>query len=42
MEPKNSMARASLETVAGQQVLSLTTIGCTTGLPREIEIWFVV
>ena len=25
-----------------QQVLYLTTIGRATGLPREIEIWFVV
>lgn len=36
------MARASLQSVADQQVLYLTTIGRTTGLPREIEIWFVV
>src|SRR5215472_6053231 len=36
------MTRASLETVADKQVLYLTTIGRRTGLPREIEIWFVV
>ena len=36
------MERASLETVADQQVLYLTTIGRATGLPREIEIWFVL
>ena len=36
------MARASLQSVADEQVLYLTTIGRTTGLPREIEIWFVV
>ncbi|MGA7872296.1 MAG: nitroreductase/quinone reductase family protein [Candidatus Binatus sp.] len=33
---------SGLQSVADQQVLSLTTIGRTTGLPREIEIWFVV
>jgi deazaflavin-dependent oxidoreductase (nitroreductase family) len=37
-----SMMRASLQSVADKQVLHLTTIGRTTGLPREIEIWFVV
>jgi len=31
----------SLQNVAEEQVLYLTTIGRTTGLPREIEIWFV-
>ncbi len=36
------MARASLESIADQRVLYLTTTGRTTGLPREIEIWFVV
>jgi deazaflavin-dependent oxidoreductase (nitroreductase family) len=36
------MALASLESVAAQQFLYLTTIGRRTGLPREIEIWFVV
>jgi deazaflavin-dependent oxidoreductase (nitroreductase family) len=35
-------AWASLKSVADKQVLYLTTIGRTTGLPREIEIWFVV
>jgi deazaflavin-dependent oxidoreductase (nitroreductase family) len=34
--------RANLHGVADKQVLYLTTIGRTTGLPREIEIWFVV
>ena len=33
--------RSSIEDVAGEQVLYLTTIGRNTGLPREIEIWFV-
>jgi deazaflavin-dependent oxidoreductase (nitroreductase family) len=28
--------------LADEQVLYLTTIGRRTGLPREIEIWFVV
>lgn len=37
-----STARASLESVANEQVLYLTTIGRRTGLSREIEIWFVV
>jgi deazaflavin-dependent oxidoreductase (nitroreductase family) len=36
------MAQTSLNSVADRQVLYLTTIGRTTGLPREIEIWFVV
>lgn len=37
-----SMTWASLQNVADKQVLHLTTIGRRTGLPREIEIWFVV
>ena len=36
------MRRASIQDVAEQRVLHLTTIGRRTGLPREIEIWFVV
>jgi len=36
------MSCVSLESVADQQVLYLTTVGRRTGLPREIEIWFVV
>jgi deazaflavin-dependent oxidoreductase (nitroreductase family) len=32
----------AFQSIADQQVLYLTTIGCSTGLPREIEIWFVV
>ena len=36
------MTWPSLQSVADKQVLHLTTIGRTTGLPREIEIWFVV
>jgi len=36
------MVWASLQSVADKQVLYLTTTGRTTGLPREIEIWFVV
>jgi deazaflavin-dependent oxidoreductase (nitroreductase family) len=31
-----------LDEVAGLPYLCLTTIGRKTGLPREIEIWFVV
>jgi deazaflavin-dependent oxidoreductase (nitroreductase family) len=36
------MIGGSLQTIADKQVLHLTTIGRTTGLLREIEIWFVV
>jgi deazaflavin-dependent oxidoreductase (nitroreductase family) len=36
------MTCASLENVADQKVLYLTTVGRRTGLRREIEIWFVV
>jgi hypothetical protein len=36
------VTRATLERVADKQVLYLTAIGRRTGLPREIEIWFVV
>jgi deazaflavin-dependent oxidoreductase (nitroreductase family) len=36
------MTWTSLESVADKQVLHLTTVGRRTGLPREIEIWFVV
>jgi deazaflavin-dependent oxidoreductase (nitroreductase family) len=36
------MVSVTLQNVADQQVLYLTTIGRTTSLPRTIEIWFVV
>jgi len=36
------MTCTSLKSVADKQVLYLTTVGRRTGLPREIEIWFVV
>lgn len=36
-----STARESLQSVADEQVLYLTTIGRTTGLPHVIETWFV-
>ena len=36
------MTCASLKSVADKRVLYLTTVGRRTGLPREIEIWFVV
>jgi deazaflavin-dependent oxidoreductase (nitroreductase family) len=36
------MTCVSLRSVAKKQVLYLTTVGRRTGLPREIEIWFVV
>lgn len=32
----------SIQEFADRKVLYLTTIGRRTGLPREIEIWFVV
>jgi deazaflavin-dependent oxidoreductase (nitroreductase family) len=32
----------SLRSVVDEHVLYLTTVGHKTGLPREIEIWFVV
>jgi deazaflavin-dependent oxidoreductase (nitroreductase family) len=37
-----AMARESFQSFAGEQVLYLTTTGRMTGLPHEIEIWFVV
>jgi deazaflavin-dependent oxidoreductase (nitroreductase family) len=36
------MRWASIQDVADEKVLYLTTIGRRTGLLREIEIWFVV
>ena len=36
------MATTSLQSLADLQVLHLTTVGRMTGLPREIEIWFIV
>jgi deazaflavin-dependent oxidoreductase (nitroreductase family) len=36
------MTCASLISVVDKHVLYLTTVGRSTGLPREIEIWFVV
>ena len=36
------MTWASIQDFADKQVLHLTTIGRRTGLPREIEIWFVL
>jgi deazaflavin-dependent oxidoreductase (nitroreductase family) len=36
------MTWESIHDVADKQVLYLTKIGRRTGLPREIEIWFVV
>lgn len=32
----------SIQDIADRKVLRLTAIGRRTGLPREIEIWFVV
>jgi len=36
------MDQASINDFADKKVLYLTTIGRRTGLPRQIEIWFVV
>ena len=36
------MTWSSIQEVAEKHVLYLTTTGSRTGLPREIEIWFVV
>jgi deazaflavin-dependent oxidoreductase (nitroreductase family) len=41
-EASMTWASTSLKNVADKQILHLTTIGRKTGLPREIEIWFVV
>ena len=39
---EGSMLQASLQNLAHEQVFYMTTILRTTGLPRAIEIWFVV
>jgi len=36
------MSSATLDGLAGRQMLDLTTIGWVTGQPREIEIWFII
>jgi deazaflavin-dependent oxidoreductase (nitroreductase family) len=36
------MMRSSILDMTDKKVLHLTTVGRRTGLPREIEIWFVV
>ncbi len=36
------MAWPSISDIANNKVLYLTTVGRMTGLPREIEIWFVL
>jgi deazaflavin-dependent oxidoreductase (nitroreductase family) len=41
-ETDASMTYANLTCVADKQVLYRTTVGRRTGLPREIEIWFVI
>lgn len=35
------MEPVAFQSIADEQVLYLTTFGRRTGLPREIEIWFV-
>jgi deazaflavin-dependent oxidoreductase (nitroreductase family) len=39
---ETSMTTVNPQGVADKQVLYLTTIGRRTGLPRQVEIWFVV
>jgi deazaflavin-dependent oxidoreductase (nitroreductase family) len=41
-ETEAPMTGARIRDVADERVLYLTTIGLRTGLPRQIEIWFVV
>jgi deazaflavin-dependent oxidoreductase (nitroreductase family) len=41
-ETDAAMKYAKLQSVTDERVLYLTTIGRRTGLPRKIEIWFVV
>ena len=36
-----AMTSLSVQDLADKKVLYLTTVGRRTGLPREIEIWFV-
>ena len=36
------MPPLGLQGIADEQVLHLTTVGRTTGIPRQIEIWFVL
>jgi hypothetical protein len=40
--PHAIMSSARFESLAGGQVLHLTTVGRVTGRPREIEIWFIL
>ena len=40
--PVLPMETETLQSVADQQVLHLTTIGRSSGMPREIEIWFIL
>lgn len=39
---RKGMSTESIASLAGEEFLYLTTIGRKTGLPREIEIWFIV
>jgi hypothetical protein len=36
------MTQSNIQHIADHKVLYLTTIGRRSGLPREIEIWFVI
>jgi deazaflavin-dependent oxidoreductase (nitroreductase family) len=36
------MSSAPFDSLAGEQVLHLTTVGRATGRPHEIEIWFIL
>jgi deazaflavin-dependent oxidoreductase (nitroreductase family) len=39
---RQAMTWPNIQEVADKKVLYLTTVGRRTGLPREIEIWFVI
>jgi deazaflavin-dependent oxidoreductase (nitroreductase family) len=36
------MAQLNIDSLGQEQVLHMTTIGRVSGVPREIEIWFIV
>jgi deazaflavin-dependent oxidoreductase (nitroreductase family) len=41
-KPEAFMALSRLDSLQHEQVLNLTTVGRKSGLPRTVEIWFVV
>jgi deazaflavin-dependent oxidoreductase (nitroreductase family) len=40
--PDAFMSSATIESLTGEQVLHLTTVGRVTGQSHEIEIWFIL